>query len=208
MLHSTIPDTIRRMRKEFKDLESPQFERAVSRALNRTASAANMASRKAIRAEYRISAKRTKQAISVSRKANPDSLRADVKASGRMIPAMEFKSGRSGKGVSVNIKGERKLLRGAFITGMKSGHVGIFARADTSGGYADHQFLWRHVRLNKRGKDLPIAEVKTLGVPKAMANRAVLAALTRKTQEKFPPVLQHELTRRMAQQRRAGSEDE
>lgn len=44
------------------------------------------------------------------------------------LGAFKFRQGKKGVYVTIN-KGNRRLIRGAFVARMRSGHVGVFARA-------------------------------------------------------------------------------
>ena len=61
-------------------------------------------------------------------KANPGHLSAIIRASKKAFPLYVFSARQTSKGVSANAWGKRKLYRKAFITKLKTGHVGVFKR--------------------------------------------------------------------------------
>jgi hypothetical protein len=51
------------------------------------------------------------------------------RGSGKEIPLAKYPARQTKRGVSVLVnKGKRKLVRGAFLATMKSGHTGVFRR--------------------------------------------------------------------------------
>lgn len=192
--------TIKKLRADFAHLSADKFAAAIARSLNRTASSAKTLASREIRKTHKIPARELSKTITI-RKASgrDDRLQADVQAEGKPLPAMAFGARQTRKGVTIDVKGSRKLLPGMFILTMKSGHKGVFARVQTEGTYKDGELLGRRKRVNKTGSDLPIGEVKSVGVPRAFSNAAVIKALEAKSHETFPPTLLHELKWRSEQ---------
>lgn len=103
--------------------------------------------------------------------------RMDVK--GTRIPVMAFNPRQVRKGVSVAInQGKRKVIPGAFIATMKSGHEGVYRRV---GGV----------------KRLPIRELYTTRVADLFADAGMIPAVVAQTLRAFDVtfsrVLPHEL---------------
>ncbi|WP_018124963.1 phage tail protein [Desulfovibrio oxyclinae] len=118
------------------------FERGgpqvAARALNKTAGNARTEAVRLLRQLLNLKAKDIRSGLSIHR-ANPKSLRAAVIARGkRGVPLAKYpvRPGRPNpkrppaKGVSVQIKrfGGSKVVKGAFVSKMKSGHTGVYRR--------------------------------------------------------------------------------
>lgn len=190
MLKIDISEATNAMRREFRDLTGREFRTGVARALNHTAAKAKTQASREIRGVYRIKAKDLNPSIKVSR-TNGDELQSRVVATGKNLALHSFGAKQNKRGVSVNIMGQRKTIRSAFIARMKSGHIGVFGRGQYKGG----KFEFRNKRIRKSGNDLGITEMTTVSVPIAFQNRKVLDAVTRGIQADFPKRLQHELMR-------------
>ncbi|MGI9161080.1 MAG: hypothetical protein ACR2K1_15140, partial [Saprospiraceae bacterium] len=112
-------------------------------------------------------------------------------AKGSPLPLIGFGARQTKRGVSVNIMGTRKLIKSAFILNLSKGGRGVFGRGTYSGG----EFQFRHKRIRKTGSDLPITQLTSVSVPKAMSNNIVLKNLAEVINTKFPGRLTHELMR-------------
>ncbi len=63
------------------------------------------------------------------RNADIDAMVWTMRVTGKQVPLGKYPARQTKKGVSVLVnKGQRKLIKGAFIAKMKSGHVGVFVR--------------------------------------------------------------------------------
>jgi hypothetical protein len=177
-VEANIRDAVRAL----TDLQRSVVPTATVRAINKVASAAKTQAGREIRTRYNISSRVVGRQISVSR-ATKTSLTAIVKPSGRKLPVMAFQARQTAAGVRVQIiRGAPKIIRHAFITRTKSGHIGVFAR----GLYSGRSFVYRRARL-------PIVELRTVGVPQAFGARVVYEALRRKIAQVFPKLLEHEI---------------
>jgi hypothetical protein len=151
---------------------------AVVRALNRTATTIRAEAAREINGEYpglKIGA--IKDKIDIQR-ANKITQRAIVSVSGRPIPIVEFAARQTAAGVTVKVKGTRKLLRGAFLATMPSGHVGVFYRRGVAGS-----------RVGRT----PIDQVFSISLPVAFSNQKVMDAVVRAAKERFPDALSQEV---------------
>lgn len=87
---------------------------------------------KLVRARKRIKAGRVRQGLPTSRKgstSNIASLEWRMRISGRNVPLAFYPHRQTKAGVSVEINpGQRKVIKGAFVATMKSGHKGVFER--------------------------------------------------------------------------------
>lgn len=162
-------------------------DKAVPRALNKLAEQAKTLSSKEIRsAGYTIKAKTVKEQIVIV-KATASTMTAIVKVRGKPVPLMEFNARQTKAGVSVKVKGARKVIKGAFIATMPTGHVGVFTRTPSS----------RYKRVRKGTKtqwtQLPIKELYGPSLPAIWSNQVIQAALLKMIKQKFPEVLRHEI---------------
>ena len=204
MVKVSVEEAVQAIRKEFKDLTNDEFKLGVARAINHTLAKVRTASSKEIRQVYNISAKDVRTALSIT-KASRSNQYGFVIAKGKPIPLKSFKPRQTSQGVSISIKkGNRNLIRSAFLATMKSGHQGVFAR----GQYGSGTFAFRRKRLKTAGgyslkgnkyqpnnNDLNITEMTTVSVPKSFMNSAVLNNLATKIEQEFPSRMMHELTR-------------
>jgi hypothetical protein len=162
---------------------------STSRALNKTAITVRAEASKKIRERYNLKARVIKAQMKIY-KASPRRLFAQIIATGRRIPLIEFGATavnpwniagrphrRGGGGVRARVLRARTLYRGAFIATMPSGHRGVFTRGE-----------------NPR---LPIRQLVGISVPKAMAERAINAALIRLAKDRFRTEFERDLRFRM-----------
>lgn len=164
---------------------------AIARALNRAAVSVRAEASRRIRERYNLRAGTVNRELTVSR-ASPSRLVAVVRARGKPVALAEFNARQSKakkvKGqvtVQVLRAGGRKVVRGnprlkgkPFIATMKSGHVGIFQRVDKS--------------------RLPIRELFSISVPKAMSSRAIENAIRKVAFDRFTKEFRREIAFRSA----------
>lgn len=159
---------------------------ALVRALNKTADQVLVAgSREVRKAGYKLKAADIKSAMRVKR-ASQSRLTASVIASGRPVPLIQYGARQTSKGVTVSVLNGRKLIPGAFIAKMPTGHIGVFVREP--GG--------KHKKVMKAGKaswhQLPIRELFGPAIPDALSNAGVRDAVQELIATKFPVILEHE----------------
>lgn len=179
--------------KQLKSLERGlakfEVERAQARAMNRTILAVRTASSKEIRKKYRIRAQNIKATMS-KRNATPSNQEASLTSTGAPMPLMAFNPRITKKGVTARIRNISQRFPGAFKARMKSGHVGIFARAE----YKNNRLKSRRTRHRPSDQnDLGITEVRTLAIPSALANETVSGNLQALIRERYPRTLESEL---------------
>lgn len=178
-----------------RTLDPKKFQRAIIRALDRTAKQGRVEAQRAIRSEYNIKLKDLSGHIKTD--IHPSKMQAVISAKGSVLPlklfnprqvieARDRKSGglysklRKAKpgskgvaGVTVMVKqGHRKLVRGGFMAKMPSGHIGVFKR---------------------EGKArLPIRELFSVSMPKAFEK--TIEAVKKRILEQWKKNIIHELT--------------
>jgi len=154
-------------------------------AVNKIASQAMTQTKKVIRETYNVKSKDLTPFLKIQR-AKGSQTYAVLEASGRPIPLYKFGArpvmpieqkgvpvrGRKPVTVKVKRKGARKIVRGAFVARMRSGHVGIFKRIGTS--------------------SIPIEEKFSLGIKRMFEIRAI-PVIKRLVREKGGAIVKHEL---------------
>lgn len=161
-------------------------QKAVVRALNKTAMQARTAAAQEVHAAgYNIKSSAVKRSFYID-KARAGRLVVMLKSTGRPIALVNYGARQSRSGVSVQVKTGRQVLRHAFIATMKNGHRGVFQRVGNQ-----HKKVERNGKIRRTG--LPIKELFGPSIPQSLANDAVEKALMKKIREKFPQILRHEL---------------
>lgn len=161
-------------------------QKAVVRALNKTAMQARTAASQEVRAAgYNIKASAIKSSFAIQ-KASRGKLVVTLKATGRPIALINYGARQGKNGVSVQVKAGRSVLRHAFIATMQNGHKGVFERTGKT-----HKKVMRNGKMIRTG--LPIKELFGPSIPQSLANDAVEKAIMTKIRQKFPQILKHEL---------------
>lgn len=161
-------------------------QKAVVRALNKTAMQARTAASLEVRAAgYNIKSSAIKNSFSITR-ATRGNLVVMLKSTGRPVALINYGARQGKNGVSVQVKAGRSVLRHAFIATMPNGHRGVFERTGKQ-----HKKVVRNGKAIRSG--LPIKELFGPSIPQSLANDAVQKALMTKIRQKFPQVLKHEL---------------
>lgn len=161
-------------------------QKAVVRALNKTAMQARTAAAVEVRsAGYNIKSSAIKKSFTIIR-ASRGNLVVILKATGRPIALVNYGARQGKNGVSVQVKTGRTVLRHAFIATMRNGHAGVFERKGNA-----HKKVMRNGKVFRSG--LPIKELFGPSIPQSLANDSVEKALMAKIREKFPQILRHEI---------------
>jgi hypothetical protein len=134
--------------------------RAIARALNRAADGVQTDASREIRGIYKLKKATVDKAFSVKR-ATPDNHVAVVTVRGRPLSLAGFGARQTKKGVTVNVKGTRKLIPGAFIQRLKD------ARGDE----------YEVVFIRQGASRYPIKALKTIDVPGVFSRDEILQAV-------------------------------
>lgn len=161
----------------YKDLADKYVNRAVVGALNKMATTVRAEAARKIGREYNIKIGAAKSQMWITR-ATKGQLTASIRVSGRPIPLVEFDARRVGRGVSVKVKGARKVVAGAFIATMKTGHTGVYVR-EAAGG--------------RRVGRLPIRQLFSLSLPVAFTQKQIMDALLAVASARFAETLRQEV---------------
>jgi len=156
-----------------------QAKGAVRKSLNRAITGVKMDAAREAGKAYNVKPADVKKTFSNS-KASGNRLKATATFSGKRTPLYRFgaKPARPTKrrpkvGVSVQVKASRKVVRGAFVAKMKSGHVSLFKR---SGAHR-----------------LPLRELEGPAVPQMLNNQGVREKLQGSAADRFSKNLDHEM---------------
>ena len=183
MIEIQVKTNLPELRSSLRKLTTELGGTAIVRALNKTAAQAKVVASREVRAAgYNIKAAAIKQSIDI-RPARRNDLRATLVATGRPIPLLAYAARQTAAGLSVSVKNGRKIIPGAFIATMRSGHEGAFARL-------------LGTQTGKRGQPILNRKIKELwgpSVPTALLNAKVRAAMEGAIRERFPRVLEQEV---------------
>ena len=159
-----------------KRLEPVAMQRAVVDATNRTAAMARTAAIKTVGRLYNLPAKMIKEKSTLL-KAKPGQPVAFIWAkSNRGMSLAHFGAKQTKRGVSVAVKrGGRKMLPGAFMATMPSGHRGVFYRSKSGKG---------------RVRRYPIQALYGPSIALLFASRAVSDVVRKTSQDNFPRIFQ------------------
>lgn len=126
-----------------------QLPKIVSRAINRTIAPAKTEISQGIRQEVNLKAADIKDNIAMT-KATYERWIATIGLSHSLIPILDFGAKQTAKGVSFKVykKSGSKLIKHAFITGMRNGHKGVFRRGIGKSGV----IRWEKRKTRKAGK--------------------------------------------------------
>lgn len=164
MAHVTADITSTDLQELRRKLTPDQIRRATARAINHTTAKAQTPAKRTILTRYNLHRSQVQDKRLKQKRATPSNLNGGVNASTRPIPLISFAGTHAikTKGVAVTIiKGQKRIIKGAFITTTKAGRRAVFARGQhTKGG----TFEWRHKRIVKRGPDMPIEELSTVSI--------------------------------------------
>jgi hypothetical protein len=125
-----------------------KLPKIVSRAINRTIQPAKTEISQGIRQEINLKAADIKDNITMT-KATYEKWIATIGLSHSLIPILDFGAKETKTGISFKVykKGGSKTIKHAFITGMQSGHKGVFRRAFGMHG----KFRWEKRKTRKAG---------------------------------------------------------
>jgi hypothetical protein len=172
---------IRRFEREVRQL-GERFPVAAARALNRTMATAQTRAVREIAADTGLAQREVRKALDVTR-ATPRRLLATLAAASRRLVLTAFKARPVAAGVTYSTGRGRRLIPGAFIATMRSGHVGVFKRLRAS------------VRRSPGAwsPNLPIDELRGPSIQR-VALKILAARLAKDIADVFPKNLAHEVS--------------
>lgn len=170
MIGVSVQQTAEQFLASAEGLRGALRTRALVQALNRAAGGVKTDASSEIRKTYRVK-KATVDKAFRTQVATPSSLTAIVRVRGRPLSLAGFKprTNKRGRGVSVNVKGTRKVIRGAFLRTLKTKDE------------EDYEIVF----VRKGKARYPLKALKTVDVPGLFIMRDINAAVTRGVQGRF-----------------------
>jgi hypothetical protein len=201
-------DDLASVRKMLSDLKG-SGSRVIMRATNKTLTGVKTDASAAIRQTVTAKKAAVDDTFKIS-KATIDKPSASIASTGRPVGLINFSSNQTKKGVSVQVRKDRprKIVPGAFIATMKSGHKGVFWRKyhQTGGklkkndtlinqsGFIYSTKLKRFISAAWLPKEyrLPIRELFGPRIPDIMENVPVMNDILSKAGDRLHKNLMHE----------------
>lgn len=185
----TVRDNMRDVLAGMRSMTSDVTQRATVLALNRSIDRAyTEAAREARAAGYNMRISDIKALLRRTR-ASAASQIATLTASGRPVPLIKYGARQTSRGVTVQVLNGRKLIPGAFIATMPSGHTGVYVRDANA----------KHKKVKRAGHTswhaLPIRELFGPSVPDMFVNYQVSESIMDLIDAEFTKRFEHELTR-------------
>jgi len=186
---SNIADVLARMDSYKRDV----VDKAIPRALNRTAEMARTEASRSIRDEgYNYTAAEIKAAMSLF-KASSGSLVASIKVKRKVKSLMLFSPRESKAGVTVKVHGAKKLIKGAFIGQLRNGSQGVYVEDKAAG-----KTVVRHAKQYKKGgrggwHDFPIRKLYGPSVGGSYSTDRIQEIMEQMIRSTFMDRLTHEI---------------
>lgn len=206
MINLSIKSDIDKLRSEFDALSADSFQRAISKAINRQLTPSkNLAIRDICRI-YNIPEATLKEKTMMTLKySGRTNLTGQIMVNTKPLSLNVFDPVETKEGVELEIKrGEKTVIKGAFLQIMPNGGYGVFGRGEYDAG----KFDWRHERVIAGGKsitvkntrrpeknDLSINNLKSVSAYTSFIKPAVLTALENRLNEQLPKRLALELSK-------------
>lgn len=182
MLSINIDHGLKDIQRILNNMSNGIEKQAGVRALNRTMGMAKTAGKREMVRQYSFRSAKVESTLIVV-KASPQRVEAAVRSRGFRTRLIDMTARQVKRGVTVRISNRRKLIRGAFIAKMKSGHVGVFAREPG-------------MQMGKRGKPIKnrkIKELYTIAIPEAFGSQEVIDSMRQTFRDKFMARFKHEM---------------
>jgi hypothetical protein len=148
------------------DFKTRRMRRAAAMALNKTGDGVRVDSSREIRARFKIRVAVVNKAFSISR-ASADRLVCTVRVRGRPLNLGNFSPRQTRRGVTVQVKGARKLIPHAFIV-QRGGAQVVFIREG-----------------NPRPGRLPIKPLTSVDLPGVFSLKEVQQIVTAQARDRF-----------------------
>lgn len=169
MLGISVQSNAKSIIAEIDALTAGGARTAIMRALNRAGDGVRTDVSREIRAGWKVKKATVDKAFNVQR-ATTASLRVVVHVSGRPLSLAGFAARQTKKGVTVNVKGQRKLIAHAFIRTLRT------LKGDE----------YEVVFIRERGAArLPIKALKTVDVPGLFSTRDIQRIVDGATSQRF-----------------------
>ena len=186
---SNIADVLANLRGVSKDV----VDKAIPRALNRTAQMARTAASREMRNDgYMFTASEVKQAIDILR-ANAGSLTASLRVKRQTTNLMKFGARQTKEGVAVKVHKSRKVIKGAFIAQLRNGRYGVYIEDKTKGKTVLRQKPGARGKARTGWHDYPVRKLYGPSVGGAYSTEQIQVIMLRLIGTKFTERLIHEI---------------
>jgi len=167
-------------------------ERVTVRALNKTLTGVKTDSSAEIRTVVTAKKAAVDETFKIQ-KASTGNMTASISSTGKPLALIDYSSWQTKKGVSVQVRKDhtRKIVPGAFIATMKSGHEGVFWREWHGGTKKPVDQKMVYGKLPKKYR-LPMKERYGPRVPDIMSNDPVMKNILSKAGDRLHSNLVHE----------------
>lgn len=188
-VRSNIAEVLERMQRYRADV----VDKAVPRALNRTAEMARTAASREIRGEgYALSASEIKDAIHIVR-ASSSRKTVSLRVRRQAKSLIDYGARQTRDGVSVKVHKGRKLIKHAFIGQLRNGRTGVYVEDKAAG-----KVVLRVQRQYKKGSrggwhDYPVRKLYGPSVGGVYGTQRIVGLMNKRIAEVFAERLQHEL---------------
>ena len=190
MIKMDIRGDLKAAQKKLEKLSSNLRDKAIARALNKTAMQARAEATREIRkAGYNLRAGDIRKSLSI-RKASTRALQASVVSKGDLrLNAIYYNAKQTLSGVRVRFKNKTLTYPHAFFARMRGGDMKVYMRKPVSAK------LPKPGRYNRGSLSprLPIVAVDGPGIPQAFSEKTVNDALQKTVATRFPKILDHEI---------------
>jgi hypothetical protein len=147
------------------------LQRATARSLNRTILTIREISRKGISDKLKLKSTEITKGLPITGKAKPtesiDEQRAVMEVSSKPQSLYYFSPQQTSRGVSVNVKGQRRVINHAFIAKMPNGGSGVFIRKRALSKFAGITAR----RVGPQQSELPIQKLYTTRISEAFTDQ-------------------------------------
>lgn len=180
------------LRKRIRLFGKRGVERAHVRAINKSVMKTKTQARRALTDKFNLPNKLINQQL-IPIKARTGKQAAGLQGRGAQIPLIDAKGGKTQTkvGVRMNTGGGSRVIRGAFIATMKSGHTGIFKR--NVGGRNPRRVKYVTSAGQRQTKFLPIRELKFPSMAHMITNKKFARPLFRFFTIDYPIQLRRQL---------------
>jgi len=162
MLKINLNKEIKKLSHLVGQMSDDVVKRSFFHAINRAATSGKTIGAKQIAGYIKLKQSEIKKPIavfrSVSSHAELNQMSAGIGFSDKPIALTDYKPRQTATGVSVNVKGVRKIISHAFIATMPGGHVGVFQRRQIALG-KKHSDSKRRIYKNHNKEVLPIIQL-------------------------------------------------
>lgn len=179
------------LQKGVRQLSKTGVPRAFTRAGNKSLLKTRTKARKALQLKFNLPATLVNREIT-SKNANKGNPIAYIQGRGSRIPLIKVKGGVTQKrlGVSINTGTGRRIIKGAFLATMPSGHTGVFKRTS---GVPIRRVRYVNDKGQRQTRALPIRQLTFPPMARMLTNKRMANSLFTFYTRDFPLQLRKQL---------------